>query len=185
MLLNNAPKEWKLISTKKVYSSFFIDLYEDTLDIDGKNKIYIRGIRKDYSTIVPFISNDEIMVIKSYRYLVDSVQIEVPSGYIDDGESAQQAALRELKEETGFNARKLIPIGTYTTDYSMFKQKGNLFVAYDLVKEGEQSLGIMEKIDVQILNVKEIMDMLLEGKVMNAASIVALYRALDFHHKQI
>ncbi|MDQ4073498.1 MAG: NUDIX hydrolase, partial [Thermoproteota archaeon] len=124
MLLNNAPKQWKIISTKKAYSSFFIDLYEDTLDIDGKNKIYIRGIRKDYSTIVPFMSNDEILAIKSYRYLVDSFQIEVPSGYIDEGESAQQAALRELKEETGYSARKLIPIGTYTTDYSMFKQKG-------------------------------------------------------------
>jgi ADP-ribose pyrophosphatase len=185
MLLNNAPKEWKYISTKKVYSSFFIDLYEDTLDIGGKDKTYIRGIRKDFSTIVPFISKDEILVIKSYRYIVDSIQIEVPSGYIDEGESAQQAALRELKEETGFNSRLLIPIGTYTTDYSMFNQIGNLFVAYDLVKEGKQSLGMMEEIDVQILDIKEIKNMLFGGKVMNASSVVALYRALDFHQKQI
>ncbi len=65
MPLNNAPKGWKLISTKKVYSDYLINLYEDTLDLNGKEKVYIRGIRKDYSTIVPFISNDEILVIKS------------------------------------------------------------------------------------------------------------------------
>ena len=62
--LNNAPKGWKIISSKSVYSDYFINLYEDTLDVNGKEKIYIRGIRKDYSTVVPFISSDEILIIK-------------------------------------------------------------------------------------------------------------------------
>ena len=66
----------------------------------------------------------------------------------------------------------------------MFEQKGNLFVAYGLVKEQEQSLGIMEKIDVKIMNIMEIKQLLFEGKVLNAASIVALYRALDFHNQR-
>ena len=63
----------------------------------------------------------------------------------------------------------------------MFEQKGNLFVAYGLDKEQEQSLGIMEKIDVKIMNIIEIKQLLFEGKVLSAASIVALYRALDYH----
>lgn len=181
MLLNNAPKGWKLISTKKVYSEYLINLYEDTLDLNGKEKIYIRGSRKDYSTIVPFISNDEILVIKSYRHIVDSIQIEVPSGYIDEGESPKQAAIRELEEETGYGTKDIIALGTYTLDYTMFEQKGNLFVAYDLSKEKDQSLGIMEKIDVKIMKIKEIKQLLSEGKISNAASIVAFYRAIDFH----
>jgi ADP-ribose pyrophosphatase len=67
----------------------------------------------------------------------------------------------------------------------MFEQKGNLFVAYGLNKEQEQSLGIMEKIDVKIMNIMEIKQLLFEGKVLNAASIVALYRALDYHHQHM
>jgi ADP-ribose pyrophosphatase len=63
----------------------------------------------------------------------------------------------------------------------MFEQKGNLFVAYGIVKEGLQSLGIMEKIDIEIITIKEIKQLLFEGKILNAASIVALYRALHFH----
>ena len=58
----------------------------------------------------------------------------------------------------------------------MFKQKGNIFIAYDLDKEKEQSLGIMEKIDVEIIKIKEIEKLLLQGKISNAASIVAFYR---------
>jgi ADP-ribose pyrophosphatase len=184
MQLENAPKGWKVNSTKKVYSDYLLELYEDLLDIDGKEKIYLRGVRKDYATVVPFVSKDEILVIESYRHLVDSTQIEVPSGYIDEGESPKQAAIRELKEETGHAAKDIISIGDYTLDYSMFEQKGNLFVAYGLAKEQKQSLGIMEKIDTKIMNIKDIRKLLFEGRVLNAASIVALYRALDFHNQR-
>lgn len=184
-LLKNAPKGWKVNSEKKVYSSDLIELYEDSLNLSGTGKVYIRGIRKDYSTVVPFVSNKEILVIKSYRHLVDSVQIEVPSGYIDKGESPEEAAIRELKEETGYSAQDVVPIGDYTLDYSMFEQKGHLFVAYNLVKVGNQSLGIMEKIGLEKLGVKEIKQLLFEGKILNAASIVALYKALDFHEHSL
>jgi ADP-ribose pyrophosphatase len=182
--LNNAPKGWKIISSKSVYSDYFINLYEDTLDVNGKEKIYIRGVRKDYSTVVPFISSDEILIIKSYRHIVDSVEIEVPSGYIDEGESAKQAAVRELGEETGYSAKDVISIGSYTLDYSMFEQKGNIFIAYGLSKEQEQSLGVMERIETETKKVKEIEKLLSEGRISNAASIVALYRALDYHKKK-
>ena len=180
-MLRNAPDGWKIDSMKKVYTSDLLELYEDNLDLNGKEKIYIRGIRKDYSTIVPFVSNDTILIIRSYRHLVDSVEIEVPSGYVDEGETPKEAAIRELKEETGFVANDVIPLGYYTLDYSMFEQKGNLFAAYGLFKEGTQSLGIMENIQIETMSVKEIRQLLYEGKILNAATIVALYRALDHH----
>jgi len=180
-LLRNAPNGWKIDSMKKVYASDLLELYEDNLDINGKEKIYIRGIRKDYSTIVPFVSNDTILIIRSYRHLVDSVEIEVPSGYVDEGETPKEAAIRELKEETGYIANDVISLGYYTLDYSMFEQKGNLFAAYGLFKEGNQSLGIMENIQIETMSVQEIRQLLYEGKILNAATIVALYRALDHH----
>jgi ADP-ribose pyrophosphatase len=175
------PEGWKIDSIKHIHSNDFIQLYEDIINIRGRKKVYTRIKRKNYSTIVSFISNDQILVIKSYRHLVDSIQIEVPSGYIETGEDPQEAALRELKEETGYGAKEIIKIGTYTPDYTMFEQKGNLFVAYDLVNEGDQKLGSMELIEPAILTVREIMKLLSEGKILNASSIVAFYWAIDFH----
>ena len=63
----------------------------------------------------------------------------------------------------------------------MFEQTGNIFVGYGLVKEQEQSLGIMENIGVATMKIKEVRKLLLEGRILNAASIVALYRAISFH----
>jgi hypothetical protein len=67
----------------------------------------------------------------------------------------------------------------------MFEQRGNVFVAYDLIKEGEQSLGKMEKIELAILTINEIKQLLFESKILNAASIVALYKAIDYHQRSI
>jgi ADP-ribose pyrophosphatase len=185
MLLNNAPKGWKLISTKNVYSNYLVNLYEDTLDLNGKNNTYIRGIRKNYSTIVPSISDNESLIIKRYIHLVESIEIEVPSGYIDEGESAKQAAIREPQEGTGYSAKDVVSIDMHTLDYTMFEQKGHLFIAYGLSKEQEQSLGIMERIDTEIMKIKDIQILLLDGKISNASSIVVFYRDIEFHKNKM
>ena len=175
------PSDWKFESSRKIYSNKYIELYEDVLDIRNKKKIYTRAKRKNYSTIVPFISDNEILVIKSYRHLVNSYQIEAPSGYIENGETPIEAANRELKEETGYGANNIISLGSYTLDYTMFEQTGNLFVGYDLVNERKQELGMMEIIETTILTIDEIKKLLCNGKILNASSIVAFYKSLDFH----
>jgi ADP-ribose pyrophosphatase len=162
LMFKDAPTGWKVNSTKNVYTNDLIELYEDT---------------------IPFVSANQILVIRSYRHIVDSVQIEAPSGYIEKGESPEYAAIRELKEETGYTAKKIVSIGSYTLDYTMFEQQGNVFVAYDLIKEGEQSLGNMEKKELAILTINEIKQLLFESKILNAASIVALYKAIDYHQR--
>ncbi|MFL6404487.1 MAG: NUDIX hydrolase [Nitrososphaeraceae archaeon] len=191
-MFRNAPPGWRIKSTKQIYSNDLIKLFEDTLDLDGEDKIYIRAIRRNYSTIVPFISKNELLVIRSYRHLVDSIQVEAPSGYIEDAESPDQAAKRELQEETGYEAKKIVSLGYYTLDYTMFEQKGNVFAAYDLVdnntaegKSKKQSLGKMEKIETDIVTIDGIKQLLSEGKILNAASIVAFHKALDFHERYI
>lgn len=113
--------------------------------------------------------------------MVGSYQIEAPSGYIDNGETPVEAANRELKEETGYRANNIISLGSYTLDYTMFEQTGNLFVGYDLIDEKKQQLGMMEIIDTVILTIDEIKKLLFEGKILNASSIVAFYKSLDFH----
>jgi ADP-ribose pyrophosphatase len=189
-LFKNAPAGWRIKSTKQAYSNDLLKVFEDTLDLGREDRIYIRAIRRNYSTIVPFTSENEVLVIRSYRHLVDPTQLEAPSGDIEDGESPDQAARRELQEETGYDAKKIISLGYYTLDYTMFEQKGNVFVAYDLVNntidgKSKQALGRMEKIETDIITVDEMKLLLYEGKILNAASIVAFHKALDFHEQYI
>lgn len=182
--MKNAPTGWKLNSSKKVYDNYYLKVYEDILDLAGKEKLYIRAKRPDYCTIVPFSQDGRILTIKSYRHLVDSWQVEVPSGFIDRGETPRQAAVRELQEETGYRAKKVVNLGSYTLDYSMFAQKGNIFAAYGIERSGRQRLGRMEKISkIKFVPIEDVKAMLLRNKILNAASVVALYRAIHYHEE--
>ena len=51
-MLKNAPPGWKIEAAKQIYSNDFIKLFEDTLDLNGEEKIYTRAICRNYSTIV-------------------------------------------------------------------------------------------------------------------------------------
>lgn len=182
--MKNAPSGWKVKSSKKVYDNFYLKVWEDVLDLAGKEKLYIRARRPDYCTIVPFTPDGKILAIKSYRHLVDSWQVEAPSGYIEKGETPRHAAIRELEEETGYRAKKVVNLGSYTLDYSMFAQTGNVFAAYGIEKSGRQRLGRMEKIELEFIPIEKIKTMLQKGTILNAASIVALYRAIHHHESR-
>jgi len=120
-------------------------------------------------------------ILERKEKIIPPYQIEAPSGYIDTGETAFEAASRELKEETGYKANNIISLGSYTLDYTMFEQTGNLFVGYDLVNERKQELGMMEIIEPTILTIDEIKQLLFDGKILNASSIVAFYKSFDYH----
>lgn len=183
MGVKNAPAGWKVKSSKQVYDNYYLKVHEDVLDLAGTEKLYVRAVRRDYCTIVPFDGRERIMMFKSYRHIVDSQQLEVPSGYIDEGETPKQAAARELAEETGYVAKRMVHVGSYTLDYSMLEQTGHVFAAYGLAKKKETSHGNMEKItEIEFLPAKRVEGLLLSGRILNAATIVALYRALH-HHK--
>jgi hypothetical protein len=51
-MFKNAPPGWAIKSVKHIYSNDLIKVFEDTLDLDGEEKIYTRAIRRNYSTIV-------------------------------------------------------------------------------------------------------------------------------------
>ncbi|RZM13374.1 NUDIX hydrolase [Lactobacillus delbrueckii] len=62
-------------------------------------------------SIIPFVDDDHVLLLKEYRYPVGSWQYEFPSGGIDEGEEPSQAARRELLEETGYEASELTELG--------------------------------------------------------------------------
>src|ERR687894_98372 len=65
------------------------------------------------------------------------------------------------------------------------EEKVNIFVAYGLDNKANQSLGKMEKIVIDTITINEIKRLLSQGKILNAASIVAFYKALDFHERHM
>lgn len=185
MSFKNGPSDWKIESSKNVYDNQDLSVYEDTIDLGGVKRTYIRGVRRDYCAVVPFISSNNILLIKRYRHLTDSIQLEIPFVSVNQGEEPGQAAKRALAEKTGHTASEIASVGSYTLDYTMLEQKGHIFAAYSLQKIEKKKSEDMERIDVITMPIEEVKRHLREGKITDASSIAALYRALDYDSKRL
>ncbi len=89
--------------------------FEIVQDIVSKGDLklpysYVKA--KDSVCILPFINND-ILLIKQYRHCLNSIEWEIPGGAVDFGELPEEAAVRELREETGYVAASIQELGIY------------------------------------------------------------------------
>jgi len=131
------------------------------------------------AVIVPVFEDQTIGLIKQYRYVVNSHIYEVPAGTMDPNEQPVECAARELEEETGFASTELIPLGKTLLLPAYSDEISYVFLAKGLIPTA-QKLDADEIISVEQFRVRDIMDMIDGGIILDALSILALYRALKY-----
>ncbi|MFH1713229.1 MAG: NUDIX hydrolase [Candidatus Jacksonbacteria bacterium] len=168
----------KLIKQKYLYKGK-INLRLDTLKLDKLNFAHIALEYPESVAIVPVLENRKIVLIKQYRYLANNFLWEIPAGGIKKGESKKQAALRELQEETGFAAKKLIYLTNYYTNIGTSNLKVNLFLAAGLQKT-KQNLEKTEDIQITIISLKTAKNMILKRQIINGFAVAGILLADEF-----
>jgi ADP-ribose pyrophosphatase len=125
--------------------------------------------------ILPLIGKDKIVLIRQFRFPINKEIWEIPAGKLDKGEKPEIGAKRELKEETGYEARELKKIGEFYLSPGYSTEYMYLFLAKGL-KKGEQGLDKGEKIrEVKIFSRKEVLKMIKTRKIVDAKTILALF----------
>ncbi|EOG9061369.1 ADP compounds hydrolase NudE [Vibrio fluvialis] len=85
--------------------------------------------------MVPVSENGDLLLVREYAAGTENYELGFPKGLIDPGESAQEAAVRELKEEIGFGAHRLTHLKEVVLAPSYFSSRMTLFIAQDLYSE--------------------------------------------------
>jgi len=120
--------------SKQVFKGFLYDIYQvPRTQFDGTTKTFEYLIRPDSVTIIPFITRDEILLTRQEQPGREPF-LDFPGGRMEPGEEPETCAARELLEETGYRAGRLLPIWRYGNNGSSRFEK-HFFLATDLTAD--------------------------------------------------
>jgi nudix-type nucleoside diphosphatase (YffH/AdpP family) len=123
--------------------------------------------------VVPFVSPREVCLVEVVRVAVGRTLLELPAGTLDRVESLEEAARRELAEETGYRAGRIVPAGAMWMSPGILRERMHLFVAENLVA-GPQALEPGEQIRIRVVAWDEALAMCLDGRIDDAKTIAGL-----------
>jgi ADP-ribose pyrophosphatase len=139
------------------------------------------------AVIVPFVSDEEILLMRQFRYAVNRELWEVPAGTVDaheadnrmrPAEAPEECAARELTEETGYAADELVKVAECYAMPGSSDEIMHIFFARQLTQR-EQSLDEGEVInEIRPFRLTEIEAMILRGDIRDAKTLIALFYAL-------
>lgn len=177
--MSDKDKKWKLINSKPVFETKWLSIYENDYKLpDGKVvEGYYHLDRPHYVLIVAIDSKKQLVVERNYRRGVDEFVLELPAGWVDEGETPKEAAERELQEETGYKGEAKI-LGEIYAQPGFSSMKAYVaFVSIDHVLKGEQDLDHDEHIDYELIGIDEVQKLITENKIKDMGFLSAMQMA--------
>ncbi|MBR6052853.1 MAG: NUDIX hydrolase [Clostridia bacterium] len=165
------------VEGERLFSGAVFDLEVDRVKLPN-GRIATRELirHKGAVAIVPLFSDGTVAVEEQFRYAVGRIMIEIPAGKLDaPDEDREAAARRELREETGLTAGKLICLGDYFGSPAIVDERITLYLATDL-SEGERDLDDDEFLSVKRIPLEELTDAIVRGEITDGKTQAALAR---------
>ena len=158
-----------------IYSGKKINVRKDEVLLDDGRKVLREVIEHPGSAaIIPFISEDEIFLIKQYRHAVKETLYEIPAGTLDKGETFLACAGRELEEEIGYKAGTLEPLIILYPSPGILSETMHLFKATNLIKtQTNYQMDESIKGSVQV-KLSDALEMVKNGTIRDAKTVCSI-----------
>lgn len=155
-------------SRSVIYEDKWCTFYKDEVEFsEGTEGTHTVLARASGVAVLVVTKNQEVLLIKQYRYPVQSYEWELPGGGIDEGETMEEAAKREVKEESGLTITHLEQKATYLPLSSAASEKCTLFIAeVDIIELPEAVYGKDEEIrEIKVMPLADALEMVITGEI--------------------
>jgi len=169
------PKPWKTVESRKIASLGDLKLHRDRIvSKTGFEMVHPRLLVDNFSIVIPVLGRHKLVMVWNYRYAIQGWELELPAGHIENGESPEACARRELEEETGYSASSWKRIGWFHPSPGMSSQKAYVHLARNL-RDGSLHREPYEVgMEVKILNLRDVYNQLWRGEIVHSPTASAL-----------
>jgi len=143
----------------------------------AEHGFFVLGV-PDWVNIVALTDDDRVILVRQYRHGTEAFELEVPGGAIDpEDPDPGHAAARELREETGYEAREIRPLGVMTPNPAFHTNVCHAYAALGCHRVGELLQDPGEDIEVVTVPRSEVRSMVQRGDITHALALAALLYA--------
>lgn len=174
---------FKVTSSKMIFTGKVFNIKFDEIEYESGNKGIREVVLHNGGSVVVATNNNNIFLVKQYRYPFNEYLYELPAGKLELNEDPDVCALRELEEETGYKTDSLYKLGEIYTSPGFCSEKLHIYLADNLIEgklareEGEFGMELYE------FSLEEILKMIIDGKIKDAKTICGINYYLI--HKKI
>jgi ADP-ribose pyrophosphatase len=168
------------LDSRLAYDGLFLKVFSDEVQLPNQklaNREFIK--HPGAVAIVPLFDDNSVLLERQYRYPMHQAILEIPAGKLEFGEDPLLCAKRELKEETGYEAKewiflgKIHPVISYSTEFI------DIYLAKGLV-QGQATLDDEEFLDIFRATVPEISEWIKKGSITDVKTIISHYWLKDY-----
>lgn len=159
--------------SRYIYKGRVIALRVDELE-DGRVREVVE--HNGSVAILPVLDDGRIVLERHYRHAIGKELIEIPAGKVEEGESIEECAQRELVEETGYRAGRLEYIGKCYMTPGYCNELIHFFIASNLERISSTSNEDGEEIDLFVISMDEAIEKALTNEIEDAKTLYALLR---------
>ncbi|WP_434450305.1 NUDIX hydrolase [Lentzea sp. E54] len=164
--------QWTVHGTRRIYESEWMSVDLDDVEVPQGDRFEHHVVRLPYpSTAVVVVDDDKVLLMWRHRFTTDSWGWEIPAGRLEAGETAEDAAVRETEEETGYRV-SVEPLVTIHPLNGICSQVVPIFVGTGATKTGEHDPA--EAVRVEWVPLGEVPAMIRKGLVPCGITLAGL-----------
>ncbi len=169
-------RNWTFLSSRDVSDHHVFRLRHDLYRFEpsGQQREFVVIDTVSWVNVVPVTTEGKVVLIRQFRHGIRDVTLETPGGMMDEGETPEAAAVRELREETGYVAEKIRLLARVMPNPAVQNNFLYLFAAEGCRSTGKSELDAFECIDVVERPLDAIPEMIRNGEIAHSMVITAL-----------
>jgi len=168
----------KKISSKDIFKGLLLHVKKDEVMLENGRKSFREYVLHPGAVaVVPILDDNKVVLVKQFRYPIGKQLLEIPAGKFDfKDEDPLECAKRELKEETGFDAKDYLYLGYIHTTPGFSNEVIHLYLARNL-ESGQSNPDEDEIIDVEIEDFNTVLQKCISGEITDAKTIAGIFKA--------
>lgn len=169
--------EEKQTSSELIFDGKVLHVYKDNVTLPNGAPAFREYVKHIGAVCVVALTDErEVICVRQYRYPIASVLLEIPAGKLDfKEEDPKEAALRELREETGAVCKDMTYLGVYLSSSAILDEKIHMFLAEDLTF-GETDPDEDEFIETVKIPIDKLVEMIMRGDIPDGKTQAAVMR---------